>query len=130
MNIVITGEGIISAIGYDKATVLAALREKRTGIGQMRWLKSTHRELPVGEVKWSDEELQQQLGLPADELTSRTAMMGMWAVRQALEDASVMSWATDAPAKKRKQGGDGIRPSHPGIQDGYSLLRKRVFICL
>ena len=101
MNIVITGEGIISAIGYDKATVLAALREKRTGIGQMRWLKSTHRELPVGEVKWSDEELQQQLGLPADELTSRTAMMGMWAVRQALEDASVMSWATDAPAKKR-----------------------------
>ena len=48
MNIVITGEGIISAIGYDKATVLAALREKRTGIGQMRWLKSTHRELPVG----------------------------------------------------------------------------------
>ena len=62
MNIVITGEGIISAIGYDKATVLAALREKRTGIGQMRWLKSTHRELPVGEVKWSDEELQQQLG--------------------------------------------------------------------
>ena len=25
MNIVITGEGIISAIGYDKATVLAAL---------------------------------------------------------------------------------------------------------
>lgn len=101
MNIVITGEGIISAIGYDKATVLAALREKRTGIGQMRWLKSTHRELPVGEVKWSDEELQQQLGLSADELTSRTAMMGMWAVRQALEDASVMSWATDAPAKKR-----------------------------
>ena len=101
MNIVITGEGIISAIGYDKATVLAALRERRTGIGQMRWLKSTHRELPVGEVKWSDEELQQQLGLPADELTSRTAMMGMWAVRQALEDASVMSWATDAPAKKR-----------------------------
>ena len=101
MNIVITGEGIISAIGYDKATVLAALREKRTGIGQMRWLKSTHRELPVGEVKWSDEELQQQLGLPADELTSRTAMMGMWAVRQALEDASVMSWATDTPAKKR-----------------------------
>ena len=101
MSIVITGEGIISAIGYDKATVLAALREKRTGIGQMRWLKSTHRELPVGEVKWSDEELQQQLGLPADELTSRTAMMGMWAVRQALEDASVMSWATDAPAKKR-----------------------------
>ena len=87
MNIVITGEGIISAIGHDKASVLTALREKRTGIGPMRHLHSTHRELPVGEVKWSDEELHGRLGLPS--VVSRTAMMGMWAVRQALEDARV-----------------------------------------
>ena len=45
MNIAITGEGIISAIGHDKATVLESLHEGRSGIGEMRYLPSTHHEL-------------------------------------------------------------------------------------
>ena len=36
MNIAITGEGIICAIGTDKASVLSALRSKETGIATMR----------------------------------------------------------------------------------------------
>ena len=87
MNIAITGEGIISAIGYDKATVLESLREGRSGIGEMHYLPSTHHELPVGEVKWSDEELQSRLSLDPSGKFSRTAMMGMWSIRQALEDS-------------------------------------------
>ena len=90
MNIAITGEGIISAIGYDKATVLESLREGRSGIGEMRYLPSTHHELPVGEVKWSDEELQSRLSLDPSAKFSRTAMMGMWSIRQALEDAGLL----------------------------------------
>ena len=89
MNIAITGEGIISAIGYDKATVLESLREGRSGIGEMHYLPSTHHELPVGEVKWSDEELQSRLSLDPSSKFSRTAMMGMWSIRQALEDAGL-----------------------------------------
>ena len=90
MNIAITGEGIISAIGHDKVTVLESLREGRSGIGEMRYLPSAHHELPVGEVKWSDEELQARLSLDASVKVSRTAMMGMWAVRQALEDSALL----------------------------------------
>ena len=90
MNIAITGEGIISAIGYDKGTVLESLREGRSGIGEMRYLPSTHHELPVGEVKWSDEELQSRLSLDPSGKFSRTAMMGMWSIRQALEDAGLL----------------------------------------
>lgn len=90
MNIAITGEGIISAIGYDKGTVLESLREGRSGIGEMRYLPSTHHELPVGEVKWSDEELQSRLSLDPSVKFSRTAMMGMWSIRQALEDAGLL----------------------------------------
>ena len=89
MNIAITGEGIISAIGYDKATVLESLLEGRSGIGEMHYLPSTHHELPVGEVKWSDEELQSRLSLDPSSKFSRTAMMGMWSIRQALEDAGL-----------------------------------------
>ena len=90
MNIAITGEGIISAIGHDKATVLESLREGRSGIGEMRYLPSSHHELPVGEVKWSDEELRSQLSLDPSAKVSRTTMMGIYAVRQALEDSALL----------------------------------------
>ena len=56
-DVVITGEGILCAIGNDKPSVLASLIEGRTGIGEMRYLQSTHHELPVGEVKLSNEEM-------------------------------------------------------------------------
>ena len=56
-NIVITGEGIVSAIGVGKDAVAQSLRDRRTGIGPMRWLGARHTELPVGEVKLSDDEM-------------------------------------------------------------------------
>ena len=89
MNIAITGEGIICAIGADKASVLSALRSKETGIATMRYLPSAHHELPVGEVKMSDDEMKSHLGIDLSLEVSRTALMGMMAVRQALSDAQV-----------------------------------------
>ena len=100
MNIAITGEGIISAIGHDKATVLESLREDRSGIGEMRYLPSTHHELPVGEVKWSDEELQSRLSLDPSGKFSRTAMMGMWSIRQALEDSLLLRKQEKCPSQE------------------------------
>ena len=97
-NIVITGEGILCAIGLDKSEVLSSLREKRSGIGTMKYLKSSHRELPVGEVPLSNDDmrsllkdgtLQSQLGLDDAALVNRTTLMGILVVRQALEDAQV-----------------------------------------
>lgn len=88
-SIVITGEGIVCAIGLDKDAVLASLRERRTGIGTMRYLRSVHQELPVGEVPLSDEEMRRQLGLADAQLVNRTTLMGMLAVRQALVDAAI-----------------------------------------
>ncbi len=90
-NIVITGEGIICAIGLDKPSVLSSLKEKRSGIGTMKYLNSTHRELPVGEVPMSNDDMRSQLGLNDASLVNRTTLMGMLAVRQALEDAGVDS---------------------------------------
>ena len=90
MNIAITGEGIICAIGADKASVLDSLRRKQTGIDTMRYLPSEHHELPVGEVKLSDDEMKSLLGIDASLEVSRTALMGMLAVRQALEDSGIL----------------------------------------
>lgn len=115
-NIVITGEGILCAIGLNKSEVLSSLREKRSGIGTMKYLKSTHKELPVGEVPLSNDDmrsllwdeaeggaatfLQQrgptssgalgnQSGVCDDALVNRSTLMGILAIRQALEDAHV-----------------------------------------
>ena len=88
-NIVITGEGIISAIGNDKATVLQSLLDGRSGIVEMKHLHSSHHELPVGEVQLSNDEMKTMLALPVEEQTSRTSLMGMSAVRQALAEAQL-----------------------------------------
>ena len=88
-NIVITGEGIISAIGNDKATVLQSLLDGRSGIVEMKHLHSSHHELPVGEVQLSNDEMKAMLALPIEEQTSRTSLMGMLAVRQALAEAQL-----------------------------------------
>jgi len=87
-NIVITGEGIICAIGQDKQSVLDSLQHKHSGIGTMQLLNSCHKELPVGEVPLSNDDMRNQLGV-RDTLINRTTLMGMLAVRQALEDAGI-----------------------------------------
>ena len=91
MNIAITGEGIVSAIGHDKTAVLESLRDRRSGIGEMRHLPSVHHELPVGEVKLSNDEMKSLLGIAVSQEVSRTALMGILAVRQALEDSRLLS---------------------------------------
>lgn len=86
-NIVITGEGIVSTIGVGKSAVSESLHALRTGIGTMRYLHSTHKELPVGEVKLSNDEMKAQLGIDTGKEISRTTLMGMMAVAQAVADA-------------------------------------------
>jgi len=85
----ITGAGIISAIGNNKTEVLQSLRDKRSGIGAMRYLQSIHTELPVGEVKMTDEEMRQLLRLPTDAPANRTSLMGMIAMGEALQEADI-----------------------------------------
>ncbi|MBQ4228442.1 MAG: beta-ketoacyl-[Bacteroidaceae bacterium] len=89
MSISISGYGIICAIGNDAKAVLKSLKEGRTGIASMRYLQSSHKELPVGEVKLSDEEMKRMLGQDEKAVISRTVLMGAIAIRQALEHANL-----------------------------------------
>lgn len=82
MDIVITAEGIVSAIGNSVEEVTDSLRSKRSGIGEMRYLHSVHKELPVGEVKMSNDEMKTALDIPEREEVSRTSLMGIMAIRQ------------------------------------------------
>lgn len=89
MNIAITGLGIICAIGNNSQQVLDSLVNRKTGVGMMKNLQSCHTELPVGEVKLSEDELKTLLGLPVESLYSRTTLLGAVAVKQAMADAGL-----------------------------------------
>lgn len=105
MNIAITGEGIVSAIGLNKQEVLQALQEGRTGIGEMKYLQSIHHELPVGEVDLSNEQMKNMLGIPSEQMMSRTSLLGMLAINQALKEAYV----DVASLRARKADGKPLR---------------------
>lgn len=89
-DIVITGAGIVSAIGIGKAETLTSLQEERSGIRPLRYLKTEHHEFPVGEVQLSNDEMCDMLGIdPNTQPTTRTALMGMIALQEALQQARI-----------------------------------------
>ncbi len=89
--ILITGTGVVSAIGLDKNETLDALLNNRSGVGPLVYLKTDHKEFPVGEVKLSDAEMRKRLNINDNAITTRTALMGMIALDEALKDAKLTS---------------------------------------
>ena len=85
--ILITGMGIVSAIGMNCAETSQSLRAGKTGIGPLRYLKTEHHEFPVGEVQLSTDEMARCLHIPDNQPRTRTALMGMMAAREALDQA-------------------------------------------
>ena len=85
MRIAVTGIGAVSAIGITCAQTLQSLLDEKSGIGTMRVLGSSHTELPVGEVPYTDAELKDFLGI--NEPMPRTALLGIMAAREALKMA-------------------------------------------
>ena len=85
--ILVTGMGVVSAIGLGKAQTLEALLANRSGVGELKYLKTEHKEFPVGEVQLTDAEMRKRLDIAEDAVTTRTALMGMLALEEALADA-------------------------------------------
>lgn len=89
MRIVVTGIGVVSALGFGKEATLNALLHEQSGIAAPMVLPTMHRECPVGEVRLSNDALKERLGLSRDTLMPRTSLLGLTAVREALADAGV-----------------------------------------
>ncbi len=86
-RIVVTGAGVVSAVGVGKAETLASLREGRSGLAPVRYLRTDRTEFPVGEVKLTDEEMVSRLGLDPSVPVTRTILLGALALKEALEEA-------------------------------------------
>lgn len=86
----ITGMGIISSIGTTVEENFHSLISKKTGISRLENFGSKHADaIKVGEIKWTNEELAQQLHLPANHTFTRTALLGAYAAQQAVNEAGI-----------------------------------------
>ena len=56
-KVVITGMGVISAIGNNVEENLISLQQNRSGVSPVKYLNTSHKDLLVGEVKMSNEEM-------------------------------------------------------------------------
>lgn len=92
-RIVITGAGIVSAIGIGKEETLESLQALRSGIDEVRYLVTEHHELPVGEVKRSNEELDAitRVEKDGDKPLCRNTMIARLALREALDEAGMLT---------------------------------------
>ena len=88
MGIVVTGVGIVSALGIGVEQNLATIREVRTGISSTPSILKTSHKVPVGELVLTNEELHNVANIPASEHISRTALLGILAVREALANSA------------------------------------------
>ncbi|MDR0295467.1 MAG: beta-ketoacyl-[acyl-carrier-protein] synthase family protein [Prevotellaceae bacterium] len=96
-EILISGMGIVSALGNNIKENLQSLLANRSGIGPLHYLQTSHTEFPVGEVKMTNEEMISLLNISEDEPTIRTALMGMLALREALQNANLSKSETRNP---------------------------------
>lgn len=95
-NIYVTGLGIYSSIGKNVAEALDSLKQGKSGIGEIEYLETVHRgEIPVCEIKESNEALMAEMGFPENTKTTRTTLIAMLAAREALNDAGIEHCADD-----------------------------------
>ena len=87
-KIYVTGLGVISGIGQGVKENLDSLKSGKHGMGKIT-LFPTVLDVPVSEVKQSNEELKQILFLPSGKTYSRTALLGLLAAQEAARDAEL-----------------------------------------
>lgn len=89
-KIVVTGMGIISSIGNSVEGNFYALTHKRTGLSAIENLVTAHKNnIRVGEVKLTNIQLAEKLHLPIVNAYSRTSLLGIIAVKEAIANANL-----------------------------------------
>jgi 3-oxoacyl-(acyl-carrier-protein) synthase len=88
-RVYITGIGVISAIGKNVAENLDSLKRQKTGIGKIEILETSHRnDFVAGEVKFTNTQLAEVLGINPALNLSRTTLLGITAVKEAILNAN------------------------------------------
>ncbi|MBP5589368.1 MAG: beta-ketoacyl-[acyl-carrier-protein] synthase family protein [Bacteroidales bacterium] len=101
MRVVVTGIGIISSIGFSVEETLESLLRQHSGVGPLEILKTVHNDIPCAEIKLDDAGFRKRLGISDSDIITRTSMMGICAVKEALEKASLQTLLSDTNKNHR-----------------------------
>lgn len=89
-GVAITGMGIISAIGNNVEENFTSLIEGKIGISRISKINTVHKDdIMVGEIGFTNQELEQQLSLAPNNNYSRTALLGVTAAKEAIKNAGI-----------------------------------------
>lgn len=89
-RVLVTGIGMISAIGRNVDESLRSLMSGTTGIGPITRFETIHKgHLPIAEVKMTNAELLADIGHTGSNAFTRTALLGMKAAREAAFQAGI-----------------------------------------
>jgi 3-oxoacyl-[acyl-carrier-protein] synthase-1 len=89
-RVFVTGYGIITSIGTNTAENLASLTQRKSGFGSLSVLETAHADsLPSCEVKYTDEDLCRLAGVQGGSGFTRTALLGLIALREAVSSAGL-----------------------------------------
>lgn len=88
-GVAITGMGIISAIGNNVGENYKSLSSLSHGISYPEILDTFHKKLPVGEIKFSNKDLAEKLGLKSGHSFTRAALFGAIAATEAISEAGI-----------------------------------------
>lgn len=89
-TLVVTGIGIISSIGNNLDETYNSLIEKRSGIGRINILDTVRKdEFLLGEIKLTHDELICMARVDPNSAWTRTALLGIIAARQAIDDSDI-----------------------------------------
>lgn len=89
MKIVVSGVGIVTALGIGAGDNIASITKGKSGLSLSPRILKTNNLLPVGELRMTNEQLHEITGIPVSRHLSRTALLGILAVREAMADAKI-----------------------------------------
>ncbi|MBY0426973.1 MAG: beta-ketoacyl-[acyl-carrier-protein] synthase family protein, partial [Cytophagales bacterium] len=88
-RVFVTGIGMVSAIGQNVSETLDSIFSLHHGVGRTKFVNTIHKdELPFAEIKLSNEEIANTLGITDLDAYTRTALIGMLAAKEAKDSSS------------------------------------------
>jgi 3-oxoacyl-[acyl-carrier-protein] synthase-1 len=88
-GVAVTGIGVMSAIGSNTEMNYQALISSKNGISFPEILQTKHTHLPVAEIKLSNNNLAENLKLEEDHLSTRAALLGVTAIKEAVNKSQL-----------------------------------------
>jgi len=121
--------GVVSAIGDSVAASLESFRAHRSGIGKLTLFDSFYADsLPVGQVGLTNDVLADRLGKPRT--LSRTALLGLYAAREAVKSSAVTlsSWRAGIISATTVGGMDKTEQFFPAFAKDHQSGKLRAIV--